>query len=195
MKHFRILLPLLILILLLSSCGNTSRNSYTVSPDRNRVVTIHPAVGTITYGNATYRYKMKNVWGAERYELTYPDGQRYTWTESKKNGQGAWSEEWKPSIYLDRDFLISALKQPAPESPKYFKDLEGDPVKGVLCIIAGVLLMVFHKHGVTVDSPRRFVRFGSSGRYGTEVSPEEYAAFIFVNGVVLAAAGLILCLI
>jgi hypothetical protein len=193
-KHFRILLPLLLLVLLLSGCGSTTRNPYTVSPDRNRVVTIHPAAGTITYGNATYRYKVKNTWGGERYELIYPDGQRYTWTESKETGEGTWSEEWNPTIYLDRDFLISALKESAPRGPKYFRDQEGNPVAGILCIVAGLLLIVFHKHGAT-SGRRRFVRFGSSGRYGVEVSPEEYAAHIFVDGVVLLFVGLILCFI
>jgi hypothetical protein len=193
-KHFRLLLPLLILILLLSTCQSTSGEPYTVSIDSNRTASIHPDSGTIRYGNDIYRYKVSSLLSRTRYIFTYPDGQRYTWTESKETGEGTWSEEWNPTIYLDRDFLIRALKESAPRGPKYFRDQEGNPVAGILCIVAGLLLIVFHKHGAT-SGRRRFVRFGSSGRYGVEVSPEEYAAHIFVDGVVLLFVGLILCFI
>ena len=90
MKHFRLLLPLLVLVLMLSACGSTSGEPSDVSLDGNRVVTIHPDAGTIRYGRDVYRYKMKNVWGNTCCELTYPDGRRGTWTESLETGEGSW---------------------------------------------------------------------------------------------------------
>ena len=193
MKHFRLLLPLLILILLLSTCQSTSGEPYTVSIDSNRTASIHPDSGTIRYGNDIYRYKVSSLLSRTRYIFTYPDGQRYTWTESKETGQGSWSANYKPSIYLPGEVLVNALKVPAPESPGYFtffRENRRNPVLGIFASLAGILLMVFHNWRADPDNPRRFVIFGSNSRIGVEVSPEERAAFIFLDGVVLLIFGL-----
>lgn len=195
MKHFRVLLPLLVLALVLSGCAGTSREPYEVSLDGNRVVTIHPAAGTIRYGEDIYRYSVKTGWNETRYTLTYPDGQRYTWTESRETGTSAWSEGYTPSIYLPGELLVKALKQSAPETPEIPREKKGNPVTGVLCSAAGLLMMVFHKWRANPDNPRTFVSFDGSGSYGVEVTPEQRAAASFVEGAILLIVGLIQFLI
>jgi hypothetical protein len=191
-KHFRIFIILLILVLLLSTCASTSGEPYTVSINSSQSVSVHPDSGTIQYGSDVYRYAVKSFLGRTRYILTYPDGQRCTWTESKKTGQGFWSEGCGPSLYLPGETLVEVLKQPVPESTGYltfFREKHGNPVLGIFASLAGILLMVFHKWRADPDNPRKFVFWGRS-RIGVEVSPEEHAAFIFVDGVLLLFFGL-----
>lgn len=188
MKHFRIILLLSVLALVLCACAGTPE-TYQVSLDGNRVVTIQPDAGIIRYGSDIYRYKIKSTWGGERYELTYPDGRCHTWTETEKTGEGTWSEGYGPSIYLPGELLVKALKQPASTGSRIPGEKKGNPVLGILCSLGGILLMVFHKHGASCNS-RRFIRFGTNSRYGVEITPEEYAAFIFTDGVFLLIYGL-----
>lgn len=192
MKHFRILFPILALALLLSGCA-AARQPYDAAIDSKRTVTIDPAAGTIRYSSDIYRYKIKDTWDGTQYKITYPDGRRYTYTESAKDGTAAWSEGNNPSIYIPGELLIRALKQSAPEAPEVTREKKGNPVAGIFCILGGVLLMVFHKRTSSPDSPRRFLRMGRRSHYAVEISPEEYAAFIFIDGVVLLLFGLYQC--
>jgi hypothetical protein len=184
-KYFRILLPLLALVLILSDCG-ANGEPYEVYAG-GKILTIHPQAGTIMYGKDIYRYKVKPVWGGKCYELTYPDGQCCSWTESKKTGQGSWSEGYGPSIYLPGETLVEALKKPVPESRTSYWIKQGNPVPGILCIVGGFIMMCLHK---CVPKSNRIMVFG---RYGKEVTPEEMAGINFAEGILLVIAGLLMC--
>lgn len=192
MKHFRSLIPLLILVLMLSACTGT-REPYQVSLDGSRTVTIDPAAGTIQYSSDIYRYKIKDTRDGTQYQITYPDGRRYTYTESEKDGTSAWSEGYNPSIYIPGELLIRALKQPAPEASAVSREKKGNPVAGIFCTIGGVLLMVFHKWRADPESPRKFSHIDRSGCYGVEITKEERAASTFVAGFFFLLFGLYQC--
>jgi hypothetical protein len=183
-KYFRILLPLLALVLILSDFG-ANGEPYEVYAG-GKILTIHPQAGTIMYGNDIYRYKVTPVWGGRRYELTYPGGQRCTWTESKKTGQGSWSEGYGPSVYLPGETLVEALKKPAPENRKRYWIKQGNPVAGIVCIVGGFIMMCLHK---CVPKSNRIMMVG---RYGKEVTPEEMAGVNFAQGILLVIAGLLM---
>ena len=185
MKYFRILLPLLALVLILSDC-RANGEPYEVYAG-GKILTIHPQAGTITYSKDIYRYKVTPVWGGKRYELTYPDGLRCSWTESKKTGQGSWSEGYGPSVYLPGETLVEALKKPASESPTSYWIKQGNPVAGILCIVGGFIMMCLHK---CVPNSNRIMMFG---RYGMEVTPEEMAGINFAEGILLVIVGLLMC--
>jgi hypothetical protein len=184
-KYLRLLILLLVLVFILSDCGST-RAPYNVYVG-DKKLTIHPQAGTITHGKDIYRYNVKTVWGGKCYELTYPGGQRCSWTESKKTGQGSWSEGYGPTIYLSGETLVEALKKPAPENHKSYWIKQGNPVHGIVCIVGGFVIMCLHK---CVPKSNRIMVVG---RYGREVTPEEMAGINFAEGILMVIAGLLMC--
>ena len=78
MKHFRILLPLLVLALVLSGCsGEPIPYEYSRGGD---TVTVDPINQTITNGSEVFTYTMEDRGAKKSFEITFPDGSRYWWT-------------------------------------------------------------------------------------------------------------------
>ncbi len=185
-KYLRLLVLLLVLVFILSDCGS-ARGPYTVYAG-GKILTIHPQAGTITYGKDIYRYDVKTVWGGKRYELTYPDGRRCSWTESRKTGQGTWSEGYGPSIYLPGETLVEALKEPVPENRNTYWIKQGNPAMGVVCTVCGILQLCFYKR-VPDPETKRFMKIG---RDWYELSPQDIVDRNLYEGIFMVIIGLLM---
>lgn len=177
MKHFRLILPLLILALLLSGCaGEPEPYEYTSG---GATVTVDPINQTITNGQEIFTYVIVDVGAGDRYEITFPDGSLYYWTDSGNGGSGGWSDTFD----TDRtyaDFLVDALRQSVP------REKVGSPVKGLLLMGLGAL-------NFFLPQLPFYLRYGWAVK---DAEPSEaYLGLSKAGGVLLAVAGLIFCFV
>ena len=87
-KHFRILLPLLILALIASGCGNTAREPYDYHYN-GKTLKVYPESATIVDGLNVYRYTMQETNRQTYYEIVYPNGAATTGPPPKAAARAA----------------------------------------------------------------------------------------------------------
>lgn len=176
MKHFRILLPLLVLALVLSGCAGERMEPYTYNVN-NRTIEIYPESGTIVDGLDVYRYtRTENQNGSIDYVITYPNGGRFNWTKTENGGHGGGSGIHE-SLYLSGDVLVWALEA-------------GEPAKKVGSPILGLLLMGLG--AVDIFFPEAMFRLRKGWMFRNAEPLEACLTFGRVAGVILAALGLVL---
>lgn len=178
MKHFRILLPLLVLALVLSGCsGEPMPYEYTRD---GCTVTVDPVNRTITSDTEIFTYVVEDTDVAEWYEITFPDGSQYWWTDSGTMGTGGWSDDFDSRRSSYADFLVEALKQSSP------REKQGNVGIGFLLMGLGAVNFFLP------ELPFHL-------RYGWAVENAEpsdaYIAITKTGGVVLAVAGLFACIL
>jgi hypothetical protein len=178
-KHFRSLLPFLILALVLSGCGSTSREPYDLTYD-GRTITVYPETGTIVDGLNVYRYTASETAAGIDYDITYPNGSRYWWMSTKHGGHGGGSDGYDDSRYLSGDILISALQQ-------------GEPQGKVGNIGIGLLLIGLGAVNFFLPELPFYLKYGWAVE-NAEPS-DAYITWTKVGGVIFAVAGLIACFI
>ena len=136
MKHFRILLPLLILALVLSGCGQTAQvpYDYTVHALTGDVTfTVHPATCTITHGEDVYTYQVEKSGSRTSYVIDYPNGATFHWTQSETGGAGGWSDDYDEGRYISGNILVDAIEKSQP------REVSGNIGIGLLLIGLGAV--------------------------------------------------------
>lgn len=178
MKHFRILLPLLILALLLSGCaGEPMPYEYTSG---GATVTVDPINCTISNGKEVFTYTLEDQGSRTHYEITFPDGSQYYWTDSGNGGSGGWSDDFDIDRYSYAGFLVDALKQSAP------REKQGNVGIGLLLMGLGAVnfflpeLPFYLKYGWAVENAE---------------PSDAYITWTKVGGVIFAIAGLVSCIV
>ena len=124
MKHFRVLLPLLVLVLVLSGCAR-GPEPYTYTFD-GKTIHIYPESGTIVDGLDVYRYtRTENKDRSISYVISYPNGGRYNWTETRHGSEGG-GTGINENLHLPGKILVAALQAGEPEKKI------GSPILGLL---------------------------------------------------------------
>ena len=179
MKHFRILLPLLVLAMLLTGCAGERMEPYTYNVN-NRTIEIYPESGTIVDGLDVYHYtRTENQSGSIDYVITYPNGGRFNWTKTENGGHGGGSGIHE-SLYLSGNVLVWALEA-------------GEPAKKVGSPILGLLLMGLGAVNILFPEVTFHLRKGWMFR---DAEPSD--AYLFwgrVSGALVAVLGLIWCIV
>jgi hypothetical protein len=177
-KHFRFLLPLLLFALLLSGCaGEPQPYEYTSG---EYTVTVDPINQTITGNGQVYTYTVERTQVADWYEITFPDGSSYWWSDSGYVGAGGWSDDYREDKYLPGDFLVDALKQSAP------REKQGSVGIGFLLMGLGALDFFLPE----------FPFYSKYGwRFKNAEPSEAYLTFTRISGAIVAIAGLVYCII
>ena len=179
MKHFRILFPVLVLALVLSACGSTSKEPYDVTYD-GKTITVYPETCTIVDGLNVYRYTASETAAGIDYDITYPNGGRYWWMSTNHGGHGGWSDGYDDSLYLSGDILIHALQQSAP------REKNGNTAVGLLLMGLGAVnfflpeLPFYLRYGWAVENAE---------------PSDAYIVWTKACGAVVAIAGLVYCFI
>lgn len=179
MKHFRILLMLLILAMVLSGCANTVREPYDYTFS-GKTITVYPETNTITDGLDVYTYQIEETQSRTSYVIHYPNGATYHWTATETGGAGGWSDDYDESRYIRGNILVNALEQSQP------RERVGNIGVGLLLMGLGAVNfflpeLPFHlRYGWAVENAK------PSGAYITWTK---------VCGAIAAIAGLIACLI
>lgn len=178
MKHFRVLIPLLVLALVLSGCSGEpmpyeyTRDGYTV--------TVDPVNRTITSDTEIFTYVVEYTDVAEWYEITFPDGSQYWRSDSGTMGAGGWSDDFDSQRSSYADFLVEALKQSSP------REKQGNLGIGFLLMALGAVNFFFP------ELPFH-LRYGWAVR---DAEPSDaYITWAKIGGVLAAAAGLVWCII
>lgn len=176
MKHFRILLPLLLLALLLSACGSgeTEPYTYTVNGEELR---IYPATGTIVDGLDVYYYTVTETGSGRDYVITYPNGARFNWHQGKSGGAGGWDKGSESALYLSSFTLVNALEAGAP------RERVGNPVLALLLLGLGAL---------NVFAPEFVFHFSRGWMFRDAEPSDAYLTMTRIGGAALAVFGLIL---
>jgi len=178
-KHFRSLLSLLVLALLLTGCGSKDPEPYTYNVN-NRTLNIYPESGTIVDGLDVYRYtRTEKDSGEIDYVITYPNGGRYNWTKTKNGGYGGGSGI-NDHLYLSGDVLIWALEAGEPARKV------GSPILGIPLIVLGAW------HALSPET----VWYLKQGWMFRNAEPSDAAQFfIRFGGIGIAVMGLIACFV
>ena len=143
----KVLLLLVSMLLLLSSCARSEpKEPYTVDTGL-KTLEIDPVTKTITDKYKTYQYTYqysisKNTDGFT-VTVIYPDGSTYFVTQ-KEDDSGTrripgHSEDYDAKRYISGHILIQALEDEFPISPFLIPRFTGDPVLGFLLIGLGIL--------------------------------------------------------
>lgn len=184
MKHFRQLLPLLLLALLLSACAEPSTEPYTYNYRSDSTgyyeFTVNPEHGTITHGDDVYTYQIEVSRTRTSYVIDYPNGAIFHWTAGNGGGSGGWDEDYDPERYIPGDIIVHALEQNQP------RQKQGNIGIGLLLIGLGAVnfflpeLPFYLKYGWAVENAE---------------PSDAYIAITKTGGVVLAVAGLFACIL
>lgn len=178
MKHFRVLLPLLILALVLTACtGEPVPYEYTSG---GATVTVDPVSQTISNGQEIFTYTISDLGDRDSYEITFPDGSRYYWTAGNGGGAGGWSDDFDTDRYSYASFLVDALQVNQP------RQKVGSVGLGLLLMGLGALnfflpeLPFYLKYGWAVENAE---------------PSDAYITLTKIGGVVMAVLGLVWCMI
>ena len=117
MKHFRILVFLLVLALVLSACANQRQEPYEYTFSLHgqvKTIKINPETQTILDGTDVYYYTVTEVGSGTDYDITYPNGGTYWWMSTKYSGHGGWGDNYDDNRYIPGDILIYALQENQP---------------------------------------------------------------------------------
>lgn len=187
MKHFWILIPLLILALLLSGCGKQNTESYEYRFSRNNQVitlTVNPAEQTILNGTDVYDYVTEKHGSITSYVLTYPNGATYHWTATEHGGAGGWTDDYDETKYIPGDFLVDALQQSVDQSaPRQKNENVG----------IGLLLMGLGAVNFFIPHLPFYLKYGWAVE-NAEPS-DAYITFTRIGGALCAVAGLFACIL
>lgn len=174
-KHFRILLPLLILALVLSGCSETVREPYEYTFS-GKTITVYPETNTITDGLDVYTYDIEQTQTRTHYVIHYPNGATFNWTSTEYGGSGGWSDDYNEILYIRGNVLISALEQSQP------RQRVGNVGLGLLLMGMGA---------VNFFAPE-FVFYFSRGWMYRDAEPSDaYITWTKVCGAVAAIVGLV----
>ena len=183
MKHFRLLIPLLVLALLLSGCAGEPMPYEYVQGDIS--VTVDPVKHTITHEENVYLYGVEKFDTRTEYVIQYPNGAIYYWTATGNGGSGGWSDDYDEFRYIPGDFLVDALRQSVSQiSPSREK-------KGNFGI--GLLLMGLGAVNFFIPELAFYLRYGWAVE-NAEPS-DAYITWTKIGGVLAAIIGLIWCII
>ena len=179
MKHFRFLLPLLVLALALSGCGNRRQEpyEYTFSLDNQvKTIKINPETQTILDGTDVYTYEMEKTASGISYVIDYPNGAIYQWIESKNGGAGGWSESYDDTAYIPGNILVYALE-------------ENQPREKIGNVGIGLLLMGLGALNFFLPEIPFYLKYG--WRFRDEEPSEVYLTLTRIGGALVAILGLI----
>ncbi len=183
MKHFRILLPILILALVLSACGSTAQEPYTYTFGTDsgaKTITVNPETCTILDGTDVYHYTAKESVNGIDYDITYPNGGTYWWMAINHGGHGGWSDSYDETRYISGDILVDALQQSAPREKTDNVGL-------------GLLLMGLGAMNFFLPEIPFYLKYGWAVE-NAEPS-DAYITWTKAVGAVLAVAGLFACFV
>ena len=183
MKHFRILLPILILAVVLSGCGSTSREPYEYTysgSSGTNTITVNPESQTILDGTDVYHYTAKKSGSGMNYDITYPNGGTYWWMATNYGGHGGWSEDYDENRYIQGDILVHALEQNQP------RQKTGNFGIGLLLIALGMVnfflpvLPFYLRYGWAVENAE---------------PSDAYITMTKFGGILAAVVGLVWCIV
>ena len=179
-KHFRVLLPLLVFVLLLSGCaGEPVPYDYTSG---GATAAVDPINHTISFDEKTFSFTVDVVRGiSTTYSIHFPDGSEYHWTY---NGTGGGITEWSENFDMERwnyaEFLMEALRQPWP------REKTNDIILGILLITLGAAIYFLPVLGF-------YLIYGLVAEKAKLSSTQ--ITMYRIGGVLVAVLGLIFCFI
>ena len=183
MKHFRILLPILILALVLSGCGKQSLEPYTYTFSRDDQVitlTVNPETRTILDGTDVYDYVTEKRGSITSYVITYPNGVTYHWTATEHGGAGGWSDDYNETAYISGNILVYAIEEGTP------REKQGNFALGLLIILLGGVNALFPSIPI-------YLKYG--WRFENAEPSEAYLLVTRIGGILAVIVGLVWCII
>lgn len=179
MKHFRLLLPLLLLALVLSACGEQVQEPYDYTYN-GKTITVDPENCTILDGADVYDYIIEKSTSRTSYVITYPNGATYHWTATETGGAGGWSENYDENQYIGGKILVKALEA-------------GQPREKTGNVGIGLLLMGLGAVDFFLPELPFYLKYG--WKFENAEPSEGYLTLTRVVGAIAAVLGLVWCII
>ena len=109
----RLLLLCAVLSLLLCACGKAETETLRTVTANGTQYVIDTAAGTVSDGKYTYRYSWEaRASGGFSFHLTYPDGNKWWWTQENNSGYGGFSDGYEsrnpeyPDGFMLKNMLV-----------------------------------------------------------------------------------------
>lgn len=171
MKHFKILLLLLVAAVLLCGCAQGDEEVYTVTRG-DYLLTVDTVNQTIFDGVDTYRYTVSG----NTTTITYPNGASY---HRMEDGSDTTEGEYDAARYISGDVLCGALvRKTAVPKPG------GNPVVGLIIVAIGAFFAGFPDKAWHL----------TQGRKDQDADPtKESLAVTRVGGIAVIVIGIVVC--
>ena len=183
MKHFRLILPLLLLALILSGCAGEVQPYEYVRDDIS--VTVDPIQCRITCGEDVYLYEVEKTEIRTSYVIQYPNGAIFQWTSGEYGGAGGWTDDYDESTYIPGEILVDALDQAVRQAAPH-RERNGNVGIGLLLIgLGSVSFFIPHLPF--------YLKYG--WRFENAEPSDAYITVTRIGGAIAAVVGLVWCVI
>lgn len=136
-------IAVLLAVLLLCGCQkNENPDIYDVAYD-GKTYTVNQEQGTITCDEVVYEFQIRTSGNSVAFDVLYPDGSTYSWTEEGSGGVGGWSDDYDPEAlgYVPGDVLWDVLGLQSENRTNF----DPVPLLAVLLLAVGAFLTVTPK--------------------------------------------------
>lgn len=100
----------LLLLLFLAACGSEKKPSTVYEVEyQGKVFTVDQEQQTISVDGYVCQFEVSRRGESVEFDVTYPDGSTYWWSESGYGGSGGWSDDYDPDKYVAGDVLWDVL--------------------------------------------------------------------------------------
>lgn len=176
-----ILLLLAMLFVFLTACeSKETPQVYTVERD-GKVYTVDAKAQTISVDGYVCRFEVSSSGTHVDFEVTYPDGSTYWWSEEAYGGGGGWSDDYDPEKYVAGDVLWDVLRL----------DEQTTPTDSDKYIILGLILLLLGVIHVAIPYKMWYVSYG--WRY-KDAEPSDMALLAERAGGIIAIIVGVICL-
>ena len=182
-KRLMLVIPFLLAmaLLFLTACGS-EENSQVYDVEHNgKVFTVDQVNQTITADGHIYSFEVSGGGNHVQFNITYPDGSTYWWSQGEGFGHGGWSDDYDPNRYVAGDVLWDVLSL----------DRQADGNDSGKYIGLGLLLILLG--AVNVAGPRSMWYLSYGWRY-KNAEPSDMALFAERTGGVIAIISGVICL-
>lgn len=129
-----LIIGIVLCLLLLTACGAAEVPDVYDVEYGGKTYTVDRINSTITFDGHVCRYKLTESHNTTDFEVTYPDGSGYWWTQHEYGGGGGWSNDYSAQRYVSGETLWEVLEKERPKQERqsnYWAD-------GLILVIAGV---------------------------------------------------------
>lgn len=183
-KRFVFVISLLLAIasLLLTACGSGENSNVYEVEHNGKVFTVDQVNQTITVDGYICSFEVSGGRNHMEFNVTYPDGSTYWWSQGGGVGQGGWSEAYDPDRYVAGDVLWDVLSM----------DRRADENDSGKYIGPGIFLILLG--AVNVAGPHMMWYLGYGWRY-KNAEPSDMALIAERAGGIIAIVFGAICLL
>lgn len=180
-----ILLTIIMMLAFLTACSSVEQEAPSVYEveHNGKTYTVDEENQTIAIDGYVCRFEISNDGSNVNFDVTYPDGSTYWWSEGERGGAGGWSDDYNREKYVSGDVLWEVLNLDAQVDTNQGNGSSKYIILGIFLILVGA---------VNAAAPRAMWYIGYGWRY-KNAEPSDTALLVGRGGGVIAIIIGIIC--